>query len=186
MYNYEVYCKMNKEIKIYIGITALMLIDLILYLTLDISFIGNLIDRIILWVWFLSTFYIVFKFIRKKWAKIYGGILIVIIGLSLLPMMIPFLTTIGFAIVNENSVKIDNEIHIRETSKSVIAMPYISILRNYWIFEREIGKTEYDFEIDDEFFGIDDAKSIKRLPKLNDKKIRLEFEFENGKVIREI
>ncbi len=163
-----------------------MLIDLSLFLTFDISFIGNLIDRIILWIWFITTFYVVFKYIRKRWAKIYGGILIILIGLSLLPMMIPFLTTIGFALVNEDSIKIDNEIHIRETSKSVIAMPYISVLKNYWIFEREIGKTEYDFEINDDFFHIDDAKSIKRLPESNDKKIRLEFEFENEKIIREI
>ncbi|EZH75893.1 hypothetical protein ATO12_03625 [Aquimarina atlantica] len=177
---------MNKEIKIYIGITTLMLIDLILYITFDISFRGNSVDRIILWVWFISTFYIVFKNIKRIWAKIYGGILIVLIGLSLLPMMIPFLTIIGFALVNQNSVKIDSEIQIRETSKSVIAKPYIYVLKNYWIFEREIGQTRYDFEINDEFFGIDDAKSIKRLPDSNDKKIWLEFEFYNGKVLREI
>ncbi len=177
---------MNKEIKIYISITSLLLIDLILYLTFEISFIGNLIDRIILWFWFISTFYIVFKYIRRKWAKIYGGILIIMIGLSLLPMMVPFLTTIGFAIVSQDSIKIDNEIHIRETSKSVIAMPYISVLKNYWIFEREIGKTDFSFEINNEFFRIDDAKSIKRLPESNGQKIILEFEFENGKILREI
>jgi len=178
--------KMNNQIKIYLGISILLLLDLILYWTLDISFIGNLIDRIIFWLWFISTFYIVFKFIKKKWAKIYGFILITLIGISLLPMMVPFLTIIGFALVNEDSMKIDSEIHIRETSKSVIALPYISVLRNYWIFEREIGKTEFDFEINDDFFRIDDVKSIKKLPISNDEIIRLEFEFENGKVIREI
>ncbi|WP_025664729.1 hypothetical protein [Aquimarina megaterium] len=177
---------MNNQIKIYIAISILLLLDLILYCTLDISFIGNLIDRIIFWVWFICTFYIVFKFIKKKWAKIYGFILIALIGISLLPMMVPFLTIIGFALVDEDSIKIDSEIHIRETSKSVIALPYISVLKNYWIFEREIGKTEFDFEINDDFFGIDDVKSIRRLRTLNDKKMRLEFEFEKGKVIREI
>ncbi|MEW7281357.1 hypothetical protein ABW636_22445 [Aquimarina sp. 2201CG1-2-11] len=177
---------MNKEIKIYIGITTLMLIDFILYLTFNISFKGNITDRIVFWVWFISTFYIVFKFVKKKWAKIYGGILITMTGLSLLPMMVPFLTTISFAIVNQSSVKIDDEIHIRETSKSVIAIPYISILKSYWIFEREIGKTEYEFEIENKFYGIDDAKSIKRLNTSGNQKIKLEFEFKNGRVIREI
>ncbi|CAL2095482.1 hypothetical protein [Tenacibaculum sp. 190524A02b] len=177
---------MRTEIKIYIGISIILMIDLILYLTLRVSFTGNLIDRILFWIWFIGTFYIVFRFIRKKWARIYGFVLIILVGLSLLPMMIPILTVAAFAVGEENSIKIDNEIRIFETAKSVIGKPYIAAAKNYWLLEREIGETDFDFEIEGKFYRIDDAKSINRLPESDSGKISLEFEFENGKVIKEL
>ncbi|WP_222983285.1 hypothetical protein [Flagellimonas meishanensis] len=175
---------MKNEIKIYIGITILLVADLILYLTNGISFAGNIIDRLIFWIWFIGTFYIVFKYVRKKWAKIYGMTLVGLTVLSFFPMGAPILTITAFAITNENSQKIDNEIRIFETAKSVIGRPYISVVRNYWIFEKEVGGMDYDFEINDEYYNLKDSKSIKRLPDSEDGKVRLEFEFENGKIIK--
>ena len=57
---------MKTEIKLYIWITILMLIDLIFYLTKRISFAGNLFDRMILWIWFIGTFFISYLNILKK------------------------------------------------------------------------------------------------------------------------
>ncbi len=175
---------MKTEIKLYIWITILMLIDLIFYLTKRISFAGNLFDRMILWIWFIGTFYIIFKYIKEKWSKLYGIILIGLILLSLFPMGIPILTITAFAIVNENSVKVDNEIRLLETAKSVIGKPYISIIKNYWIFEKEIGEIDYYFELNDNYYTLKDSKSIKRLSNTDSGKVQLEFEFKNKKIIK--
>ncbi len=177
---------MKTEIKLYLGVSIIIIVDLILYLTLRISFAGSIMDRILFWVWCIGTFYIVFKHIRKKWAKIYGFVLIGLIGLSLLPMMIPILTVASFAVGEENSIKIDTEIRIFETAKSVVGMPYVAAVKKYWFLEKEIGKTEFNFEIEGKFYRIYDAKSIRRLSESDSGKIRLEFEFANGKVTREM
>lgn len=99
-------------------------------------------------------------------------------------MGIPILTAIAFAFSFENSYKIDNEIRIFETAKSVIGRPYISVVKNYWIFEKEVGGMDNDFELNDKYYNLKDTESIKRLPDSENGKVRLEFEFENGKILK--
>ena len=163
-----------------------MLADLISYLTLEISFAGNLFDRIIFWIWLVFTFYIVFKFFKNGWIKAYGFLLIILTFLSLVPMGILFFTITAFAIDSEKSIKVDDEIRLVETTKSVIARPQVSVVKNYWIFEKVVGKTDFEFEINEKYYRIGDAINIKRLTNVSNKKITIEFEFENGTIIKEI
>ena len=101
-------------------------------------------------------------------------------------MGIPFFTITAFAIDSEKSIKVDNEIRLVETTKSVIARPQVSVVKNYWIFEKVVGKTDFEFEINEKYYRIGDAKNIKRLTNDSDKKITIEFEFENGTITKEI
>ena len=104
--------------------------------------------------------------------------------LSFFPMGVPILSAIAFAFSIETSHEIDNEIRIFETAKSVIGRPYISVVKNYWMFEKEVGGIDYDFELNDEYYNLKDSESIKRLPDSENGKVRLEFEFESEKIIK--
>ena len=41
-----------------------------------------------------------------------------------------------------------------------------------------------DFELNDKYYNLKDTESIKRLPDSENGKVRLEFEFENGKILK--
>ncbi len=99
-------------------------------------------------------------------------------------MGVPFLTIVAFAINKEHSIKVDHEIRVCTTSKSVMGRPYLSIIKNYWILEKEIGRIGIDdLEIDDEIYDFDDVRSISRLSESPDGKMCLEFEFDDGKTL---
>lgn len=175
---------MKTTIKIYIGITLLLITDLICYLSMKISLSGNLSDRALFWIWLIATVIIVPYGLKNRWAKIYGAILIVLALLSMFPMGVPILTVYAFAVDQEYSIRLDNGLRLAETTDSVIDMPYIAVIQNYWIFEKEIGETEFHFEINQQHYRLQDAKSIKFLSTQSDNEIQLEFQFQNGNVIR--
>lgn len=150
-----------------------------------ISFAGNLSDQIIFWIWFLGTFFIIFKFIRKRWARIYGMLLIGLTVLSFFPKGVPILTIAAFALTNENTMRVDNDIKVFNNAKSVIARPYISVVKNYWLFEKEVGEIDIDdLEVDGKIYDLNDAKSIIRLENSSKHKVCLEFEFKNEKTTK--
>ena len=101
-------------------------------------------------------------------------------------MMIPFLTIVAFSISNEKSIDIDDKIRAIKTSKSVIGIPYLSVKETYFIFEKEIGTINYEMELNDEYFTIDELESITRLKNSANDRVVLELQFPNGKIMQEL
>ncbi|WP_213278013.1 hypothetical protein [Chryseobacterium indologenes] len=80
----------NKNLVIaYLAVTLVFLFGIVLSLN-NYSFAGYYIDKIINWLWLLMTIFIIVRFWKKKVIKVYFGLLISGIILSILPMMIPF------------------------------------------------------------------------------------------------
>ncbi|MFS4468468.1 hypothetical protein [Maribacter sp. 2210JD10-5] len=174
--------------KIYIGLTILLLADLILYLTAGITLATKLADQILFWTWFVLSFIVIFGQFRKKWARIYGLVLGITALLSLFPMGVPILSIYAFMIPNPQPEYLyqDNEIKVERSTKSVIGRTYIGVVKNYWIFEKEIAELDAEFEIGKIYYHIDDIKSITRMNKDNKNSIKLDFDFGTENVVKEI
>jgi hypothetical protein len=70
-------------------------------------------------------------------------------------MGIPFLTIVAFMIPDPNHpyFYLDKEIRVEFTTKTVIGKPYIAVIENFIIFEREIAEIETEFEIEGKYYG---------------------------------
>jgi hypothetical protein len=174
--------------KIYILLTIILLLDLTLYLTSEISLASKLADQILFWLWFILTFVVIFGQIRKRWTKIYGMTLIVLTFLSLIPMGVPFLTIIAFMIPDPNPQYFyrDKDIRVELTTKSVIGKPYIAVVENHLVFEREIAELEAEYEIEGDYFDVNDIKSVYRRESLIKNRLILNFDFGKKTIQQEI
>jgi hypothetical protein len=131
------------------------------------------------------TFIVTLGQIRKKWAISYIITLIMLTMLSLFPMGIPFLTIIAFAISPaDNFVQLEPRIRLQETAKSVIALPTIEAVKNYYIFERVIGTTDFYFDVNGRSYRLGDTESIKRVTNEASDSLKIEFKFKDGTIIR--
>ncbi len=176
---------MKKSTKGYFIITAILAADTILFLWKGISLATDWADKLLFWVWFFSTFVVVFSEIKKKWAKIYGSILTVLVVISCLPMMIPILTVfVSMAPhLERNEYYDDGQLKLYLTSKSVIAKPYVAVKKNYVIFEQEFYEMDMTLLIEDnKHYNIDDAILITRLED-KDNHIMFQFDFEDASMI---
>lgn len=155
-----------------------MIIDLILYFSKGISFVGVIIDKLIFWSWLMLTVFIVVTRFKEAWVKTYSVLLSIFLFLSFMPMGVPFFMIVGYAIYFEKSIYSD-DLRIAYTSKSPLAGPYLYISESYLLFEKEIGKIDLDQEINGKHYTFSDVKKIR---KLCDEKSETEFliEFNNG------
>lgn len=176
---------MKMLLKIYIGLTILLVVDTTLYLYEGISLPGHFSDWILLWIWLVTTIIIVAFNVRKRWAKIYAMVLIVFTILTMLPMMIPFVTIFAFAF-NAPSVRytVSNEIKLQEHSKSIISIPSIVATKSYGLYEKIIGETDFYFKIGEHDYRIQDASSIKQFSAENSDSLKIEFNFKNDTIVR--
>ena len=162
-------------IKGYFIISILLIVDLILYLTNGISISGQFSDKILFWIWLIMTPILIVKYFHKKLAKLYLGVIGFLIVLSLLPMGIPFLTIIAFAIVNDSEKKIENY-KMREGAKSVIAIPKIRLIKNMGIIEKEVGETEFYVVFKEGSYRLEEIEEINLIEESDS----LNFEFRIG------
>ena len=171
--------------RIYWGLTALLLLDTVLYLTNNVSLPGHWIDWSLFWCWFIMTFIVTLTQIKKRWAFGYSMTLIFLTVLSLLPMGIPFLTVVAFAIdPRDNSIKLNSRVTLRETAKSVIALPTIEAVKNYYIFEKTIGTTDFNFNVNDKSYRLGDVETVREMTNDNADRLTIEFKFKDGTVVR--
>jgi hypothetical protein len=173
---------------IYWTITGLLIADAVLYFEFSISLAGYLSDRVLLWTWLVLTGAIISANFRKKWARVYSIALGIVVALSMLPMMIPFLAIIGFAFGDDRnaSYELDSLYRIQETSPPGPIIPRIQLIKNVGLLEKVVGDTEFKFQIDDASYRLYDAKSIEILSVDNDERVKIGFTFEKGTVTREI
>jgi hypothetical protein len=169
----------------YAGLTFLMVTDLLLYLNKDISLPGHLLDWLLFWTWAVMTPVVIFLNVKEKWSKFYGTALIVFTILTMLPMMIPFLTILGFAVTREDKrYRISDDMELQMVQRTVVGMPTIVKIKSFGFYEKIVGQTEFEFQIGDDFYRIEEAKSIRKLDNNSSDSVKVEFKFEGGTIVR--
>nr|WP_314545922.1 hypothetical protein [uncultured Empedobacter sp.] len=114
---------MPKSLKIYIISSVVLILFLLSLNLMGLNLKGEYTYHILAWTWIIFTFYIVIKFWKIIYIKIYGFLLFALVGLSILPMAIPFLSIVSF-LFNMNTIqtiKVNDEYKIVVTKK-VMAM----------------------------------------------------------------
>jgi hypothetical protein len=176
---------MKTLLYIYAGLTALLMLDCLLYLQYDISFTGHRTDWLLFWIWLIATPIVVIVNFRRRWARAYIIMLAIFTVLSMVPMGVPFLTVLVFAMeVHDQRYRVNDSIDVQENSKSVIAMPSIVAIKSFGVFERVIGKTDSEFEVNGAFRELEDAESIKQINDPDSSELMLEFKFKDGVAVR--
>lgn len=176
---------MHTIVKIYIGLTLVMLADLVVFYVKGISFAGNLFDRALFWVWLCATCYVVVCNFLRRWARFYGLFLVVLFVLSLFPMGIPLVTLAAFAMESEKRLEVD-DIRLFETVKSPLAIPYVSVTKNHLLFEQEVGQLNYIFDIDGRSYRLAEVRSVNKSLSKEEHGIELEFVFDTGTVVAKV
>ncbi|MDW9382880.1 hypothetical protein [Chryseobacterium sp. JV558] len=128
----------------YLAVTLIFLFGIVLSLN-NYSFAGYYIDKIINWLWLLMTIFIIIRFWKKKVIKIYFGLLISGIILSILPLMIPFFGIIYYfsTIGCEQRIQLDDTYRIERGRPGALYRPLITIYKKEGIFEKQISRIPY-------------------------------------------
>ena len=169
---------MNRKLLIaYCVISFLLVANIAGDLFYQISVAGYWKDRILFWLWFFSTFLILIKFWKKLLTKIYFGLLVVGVILSILPMMVPF-----FAIILSSTgeglhfkKQITPEYRLQVVGYSIMGRPLIEIMKNKGLLEKRIANTNINVFINDSteirIWDIKDAKFLNE----TDSSIAIQF-----------
>jgi hypothetical protein len=96
------------------------------------------------------TIFIIIRFWKKKVIKIYFGLLISGIILSILPMMIPFFGIVHYfsTIGCEQRIQLDDTYRLERGRPGVLYNPLITMYKKEGIFEKQILRTPYSEIID--------------------------------------
>ncbi|WP_312555065.1 hypothetical protein [Empedobacter brevis] len=121
---------MNKNLKYYFGTTILFILLEIILNQFDLHFRGINTYRVLAWLWIFTTILFIIVYWKKKLIKIYTIILVALIGLSILPMALPFFAILSF-LTGSNSLqhlKIDDDYRI-ELNKQILSKERVYIYR---------------------------------------------------------
>ena len=190
---------MPKSLKIYIISSVLLILFLLSLNLMGLNLKGEYTYQILAWTWIIFTFYIIIKFWKIIYIKIYGFLLFALVGLSILPMAIPFLSIVSF-LFNMNTIqtiKVNDEYKIVVTKK-VMAMKRAYIYNNeskFLVLEKSnnIARPDYS-DIVSETLNInsDDPKLYEyenepiqqaKLISINKDSIGIEYQILNKKKI---
>lgn len=121
---------MTKTIKYYIIVSIIIFSVLIILSQVNLQIKGEYTYQIIAWSWIVFTLYIIIKFRIIIYIKIYAIVLLALVGLSILPMAIPFFVIINFLFNTNTSqtIKLNNEYKI-EVTKKILAMKRVYIYK---------------------------------------------------------
>ena len=184
----------NRNIIIaYLVVTLILLSEMILNLN-KYSYAGYYSDKIIGWLWLAMTVFIIIKLWKKKAIKVYFGLLVGAIILSILPMLIPFFGIVSYfsTIGSYQRIQLDDHYRIDRNRPNVLYKPQITIYRREGIVEKQINIIPYnqvlekvfqcssiDLPVDDKEENIQKAKLIMA----NKDSIGIEYQIMNKKQI---
>ncbi|WP_207435982.1 hypothetical protein [Sabulibacter ruber] len=170
---------MKRNLIIYFLLSSFLLVNLGLYLSYGISISGYWSDRIVYWIWLLSTLLLIERYWNKKGIKIYASSLGALIILSMIPFMIPFTVIIftGFGLDRSYSKTLDGGISIQVSTKSFLGGPTVEVIEQMGGFEKLVG-TVNGWHIVNEGVHLDEAQDLKLRCK-NGKPILLEVQIGN-------
>ncbi|KAA3439238.1 RNA methyltransferase [Rufibacter hautae] len=167
---------MKKHLLIYSSLSSILLLNLVFYLSLGISISGYWSDRVVYWIWLLSTFVLIYRFWAKKGIKIYASSLGVLVILSLLPFMIPFTVILftGFCLDRSYSKTLDDRISLQVSTKSFFSGPTVEVIEQVEGFEKLIG-TVNGWHMVNEGVHLEEARDVQ-LRFTNGKPVLLEVQ----------
>ncbi|WP_146171803.1 hypothetical protein [Flavobacterium magnum] len=124
----------------YLIITFLLYADLFLYFLIKVTISGYWFDRILFWIWFCATLYLVSAFWKRLWIRRYFYFLCAIILLSVLPMAMPFvaiiLSSTGQGLYYNK--KISDKYRFEVIQYGFLGRPVMNIDEQTFPFEKEI------------------------------------------------
>lgn len=143
--------------------SALLALDIGLYLYDFITYRGYYSDVIIFWSWFILSILIIIFCWKKLIAKLYLTAFIIALVLSILPMMLPFWTLI--LSMSSGGLRIDKKLNDHYRAQivcySAMSKPWLEIVENKGLFEKRIGiYREFDFDNNDDYFRTGETKEI--------------------------
>lgn len=167
--------------RIYLFISALIILNSCLYAFAKMSFTGYWSDRILFWMWILLTPFVIILSWKKLVAKIYLGFLVICLVLSILPMGIIFFGIIlsGTGSGRMNHFDLGNNIRVQTVGYGIMSRPQIQIVKDAFLFDKI--KLEDQDEIkknDSTWLEIRDAKNAQ-LIKETATSITVKYFFEN-------
>ena len=77
-------------------LTVYLLLNTLAFAINGVSIIGQWIDKLLVWSWLISSMAIIIVYSKERFAKQYLKTLILLFLLSLLPMMIPFISFFNY------------------------------------------------------------------------------------------
>ena len=132
--------KNKKQIllRVYLFISALIVLNVVLYWFWQMSFTGYWSDRVIFWIWLIVTPIVVFLFWKKLWAKIYFWLLVAGLILSILPMALPFFAIYlsGSGSGRLNHFNLENNIRVQTVAYGVMGRPRMQLVKDGWLFDK--------------------------------------------------
>ncbi|RXM49875.1 MULTISPECIES: hypothetical protein [unclassified Chryseobacterium] len=135
----------NKNIIIvYLVVTLVFLSEVVLNFN-QYSYAGYYTDKIIGWLWLALTIFIIIRLWKKKAIKVYFGLLVAGIILSILPMMLPFFALVSYfsTIDSYQRISLNNDYRIERYRPGALSKPQMAIYQQKGILEKRISKTPY-------------------------------------------
>jgi hypothetical protein len=161
--------------------------DIYIWIRFDSSFSGYWTDRIIFWLWFITAIIIIFtSWSKDLYSKIYLYSIIGLIILSMIPMMIPFISIVSmvFGADRDFSIKLTPTLRLDEVAKGPMSLPGVLVIEKRGLLEQEIASLEYydwGVELDGNQYRLRELDDVK-LISMNPDTIALEFR-KNGKSV---
>lgn len=177
---------MNKKtiFRIYLFISALIILNSCLYAFAKMSFTGYWSDRILFWIWIAVTPFIIILYWKKLVTKLYFGFLILCLILSILPMGILFFGIIlsGTGSGRLNHFNLENNIRIQTVAYGVMGRPRVQIVKDGFLFDKIKLEDQDEIEKNDStWLEVRDAINAQ-LVKETDTSITVKYFFENDTV----
>ena len=175
-------------IRVYLFISGLIILNVCLYSFARMSFAGYWSDRVIFWLWLLTTPIVVFLFWKKIGTKIYFWLLIAGLILTILPMALPFFGILlsGSGSGRLNHFNLENNIRVQTVSYGVMGRPRVQIVKDGLLFDKiKLEDGDEIFTNDTTWVEVKDVnnpKNITKSPELKTLEIR---DAKNAKLIKE-
>ena len=138
-------------IRVYLFISALIVLNVMLFYFWQMSFTGYWSDRVIFWIWLILTPITTFSFWKKLWAKIYFWLLVAGLILTILPMAIPFFGMLlaGSGSGRINHFTLENDLRVQTVGYGVMGRPQLQLVKDGLLFDKILVEDGDEIETTD-------------------------------------
>lgn len=150
-------------LRLYIILSALLVLDCLLYYSRFISLRGYYSDVVLFWLWFVTSYVVIVLFWKKLMAKLLLSGLILALVLSIIPMGIPFyafiLSNTSFGLLIDKNLNKNYRAQI--VGYSVMVYPWLEVLEKNGPIEKRVFRiTDSELTNNDTNLAIRTAKDI--------------------------
>lgn len=170
----------------YMLISLIMLVDITVILTWQISLAGYWSDRLVFWIWLLTTLPFLIIFWKSIYTKIYCIVLVLGLLLSIAAMMLPFFGILfsSTGMERRSYYTPDSGKYRVQLIQSVMARPRLQIIENKGIVEKVVLFTDADFLKNDHLkVGYESVIGLDVLKDTPDSLV-LEFHMPGKKIVK--